>query len=38
MNILDLLEADGITPKYKATTKGGEYGSRCPLCGGKIDL
>jgi len=34
MNILDLLKADGITPKYKATTKGGEYCSPCPKCGG----
>lgn len=34
MNILDLLEKDGISPTYKATTDGGEYSSSCPWCGG----
>ncbi|MBU0515241.1 MAG: hypothetical protein KJ621_10765, partial [Proteobacteria bacterium] len=34
MNILDLLAEDGITPKRVAATRGGEYASPCPLCGG----
>jgi DNA primase len=38
MNILDLLKADGCQPKYKAATKGGEYGAACPFCGGKDRL
>jgi DNA primase len=35
MNIIDLLTQDGINPKYKATTNGGEYASACPDCGGE---
>ncbi|MBU4232758.1 MAG: zinc-binding protein [Proteobacteria bacterium] len=32
MNILDLLQADGVYVKRVATTKGGEYSGPCPLC------
>ncbi|MBU0515912.1 MAG: hypothetical protein KJ621_14185, partial [Proteobacteria bacterium] len=38
MNILDLLAEDGITPKRKATTRGGEYKGPCPVCGGRDRL
>lgn len=33
MNILDLLQEAGNTPKKKASTHGGEYCSPCPFCG-----
>ena len=32
MNIKDLVEEIGLTPKRKASTKGGEYASPCPFC------
>jgi hypothetical protein len=32
--ILDQLRACGITPRKAAGTKGGEYHSACPVCGG----
>jgi len=32
--ILELLRQDGLNPKRKATTQGGEYCSPCPGCGG----
>jgi DNA primase len=35
MNIISLLEQDGISAKKAAGTNGGEYASRCPGCGGK---
>ena len=34
-SILDLLHEDGIVTKRVASTKGGEYKSPCPVCGGK---
>jgi len=34
-SILELLEEDGLEPKYVACTNGGEYASPCPGCGGK---
>ena len=34
MNILDQLQADAITVKKVSSTKGGEYASPCPWCGG----
>lgn len=37
MNIIDLLEEVGLTPKRKAVTKGGEYGSPCPICKDGVD-
>ncbi|MGA1824117.1 MAG: primase-helicase zinc-binding domain-containing protein [bacterium] len=33
--ILTLLQQDGIIPKKVASTRGGEYASSCPGCGGK---
>jgi DNA primase len=35
MNILDLLRRHGIEAKKASSTKGGEYASACPGCGGK---
>lgn len=35
MNVLELLRADGIVAKKAADTKGGEYHSPCPACGGR---
>lgn len=35
MNVLELLKAKGIEPKKAATTKGGEWWSACPGCGGR---
>jgi len=35
MNILDLLQEDGLWPKRVASTHGGEYASPCPGCGGR---
>ncbi len=35
MTILDLLRTDGISAKKAASTRGGEYASPCPMCGGK---
>ncbi len=35
MNILDLLSSKGISPRKVAGTKGGEYHSPCPKCGGR---
>lgn len=35
MNVLDLLRRHGIEPKKASSTKGGEYASPCPGCGGK---
>ena len=34
MNVLDLLIGSGISSKKAASTKGGEYHSACPGCGG----
>lgn len=34
MNLLSLAQDYGLEPKKKATTKGGEYCSPCPVCGG----
>ncbi len=34
-NILELLQNHSITPKKVSTTKGGEYHSPCPTCGGE---
>lgn len=34
MNILDLLQQEGITAKKVSGTRGGEYASACPVCGG----
>jgi len=33
-NVIELLEAKGFSPKKASTTKGGEYHSACPGCGG----
>jgi len=33
--ILDLLISDGFEPKKVASTRGGEYASSCPGCGGR---
>jgi hypothetical protein len=35
MNLLDLAPQAGLQPKWAAGTKGGEYHSACPECGGK---
>lgn len=35
MNVLELLRQDGIQPRKSAGTRGGEYASPCPGCGGK---
>ncbi len=35
MNVLDLLGRHGISARKVASTKGGEYHSPCPGCGGK---
>ncbi len=35
MGILDIAREDGLEPKKVAATKGGEYHSPCPACGGK---
>jgi len=32
MNIIDLIQKIGYTPKRKASTHGGEYSSPCPFC------
>jgi hypothetical protein len=34
MNVIDLLRKHGIEPKKASGTKGGEYASACPGCGG----
>ena len=34
MNILQMVEQKGITPKRVSSNKGGEYHSSCPACGG----
>jgi len=34
MNVIDLVRRHGIEPKRAASTKGGEYHSPCPGCGG----
>jgi len=34
LNVLELLKQKGVEPKKAATTKGGEYHSPCPGCGG----
>lgn len=34
MNILNLVEGLGLSPKRTASTNGGEYHSSCPSCGG----
>ena len=34
MNVLELVGIAGISPKKVASTKGGEYHSACPACGG----
>lgn len=34
MNVMDLLRRHGIEPKKAASSKGGEYHSPCPGCGG----
>lgn len=33
-NVLDLLQKKGFSPKRASSTKGGEYHSACPGCGG----
>jgi len=35
MNLLDLASLAGLNPKKVASTKGGEYHSACPSCGGR---
>lgn len=35
MGVLDFAIEDGLEPKKVASTKGGEYHSPCPSCGGK---
>lgn len=35
MNILDLLARHALHPKRVSTSKGGEYASPCPACGGE---
>ena len=35
MQLLDLVQADGLAPKKITSIKGGEYHSPCPFCGGK---
>lgn len=35
MSILELIRKHGIEPKKASSTKGGEYASSCPGCGGK---
>ncbi|MCX6989755.1 MAG: zinc-binding protein [Chlamydiae bacterium] len=35
MQLLDLIQADGLVPKKVASTNGGEYHCPCPRCGGK---
>lgn len=35
MNLLELAREMGLDPKKVSSTKGGEYKSSCPLCGGK---
>lgn len=35
MNLLNLIQEKGLTPKWVATTQGGEHHSACPSCGGK---
>lgn len=35
MNVLELLQQDGISPKRVGPKDGGEYHSPCPGCGGK---
>jgi DNA primase len=34
LNILDLLQADGLDVRRVASTNGGEYAGPCPFCGG----
>jgi phage/plasmid primase-like uncharacterized protein len=34
MNILELVREYGFSPKKEASTKGGEYSTPCPSCGG----
>ena len=34
MTILELAHQAGLNPKWAASTKGGEYHSSCPVCGG----
>lgn len=34
MNLLDLAQSYGLSPKKVASTNGGEYKSACPRCGG----
>lgn len=35
MNLVELANIIGLTPKWVASTAGGEYHSSCPICGGK---
>ena len=35
MNLLELASLQGLSPKKKGSTRGGEYCSPCPSCGGK---
>ncbi len=35
MNILDLLHSKAVKPRRVAATRGGEWHSACPVCGGK---
>lgn len=35
MNVIELARQKGIDPKKVASTKGGEYASACPGCGGR---
>ncbi len=34
MTLLELVQQTGISPKWAASTAGGEYHSPCPVCGG----
>ncbi|MDR3549982.1 MAG: toprim domain-containing protein [Candidatus Babeliales bacterium] len=35
MTILELAAQSGLSPKWKASTGGGEFSCSCPICGGK---
>ncbi len=35
MGLLEFAKEDGLNPKKVASTKGGEYHSSCPSCGGR---
>lgn len=35
MDLIEVLQEQGFSPKKEATTSGGEFSSSCPKCGGK---